>query len=336
MDVAPVKKRENTSLFPFVLFVFAVGALLFLCLQPPSFLPFVSGLNNTPSPNYENVTVWTRINVTNAKPEIFPVVINEGLPLLPNITLRGGGIRNVLCNATIRDWNGMDDNITVNGSLYFAVAGYNASDDNNTHYTNASCINVTPAYGQNGIYKNYTCGFDTLYYANAGVWNCTLAAYDIKDGKNYTVYGSNRTNFDRLFSLNVTDGIDYGDVAVGEFSNTAIANITNFGNSAINITVQGYGGVLNDGNAFVCNTSLSVFNISVGNEAFTINITNQNFTEKTALNGNLQNITNLTMPKQTDPSVQIINSTAWQVYIPVSINPNGVCTGNVIFAARQG
>ena len=328
------KQERRSHALWLVFIVLALAIALDLSSNQP-LIPLALGLNNTPTGNYENVTVWTRVNITNSKPEFLGIRINDNVPGV-NATLNAGGLRTIFCNSTVRDWNGMNGNITINGTLYAnGTSSYIAADDNNTHYTNTSCFNVSGAFGQNGVYMNYTCAFDVYYYANVGTWNCTMNALDAKDGKNYSVLASNATYFSPLYALNVSDGIDYGEIAVGEYSNNTYANVTNFGNVNINISVQGYGAALNDGWAFICNNSVSSYNISIGNEAFGLNVTS-NFTQKNALTGAIQNVTNLTMPKQNVSGVQVINTTTWQVFIPPSINPNGECTGNVVFIAKAG
>ena len=127
--------------------------------------------------------------------------------------------------------------------------------------------------------------------------------------------------------MNVTDGIDYGNVAVEEYSGNVTANVTNFGNMRINVTVQGYGARLNDGLAMNCSLG---GNITVGNERFSLE--DVDWASKIALTSASQQLPNLTMPKQND-SNQVINSTYWQIYIDSLNNPGGNCTGYVIFTA---
>ncbi|MFH1174193.1 MAG: hypothetical protein V1725_03615 [archaeon] len=295
--------------------------------------------DNVVGSNYKNVTVHTTVNVTSAQPEIMRIIVDENItPYITNITLNAGLTRQVLCNVTVRDWNGIDDNITLNASFFYSV---NTSvfdpDLNSSHYTNTSCPLVAGPYGQNNVYANYTCTFDVYYFANNGTWNCTAFVLDTRGDytgqQNYTVNKSNSTIVDKLFALNVTDGIDYGQMGVGEYSGNITSNVTNFGNVPINLTVQGYGNVRGDNLAFVCNSSVSAWNISVQYEAVSIN-ESANFTEKMALNGTVQKLANLTIPRPTDENQTITNVTYWQVYLPTTINPYGVCNGWVIFSAE--
>jgi len=284
--------------------------------------PQISKAANTPGPNYKNVTVWTHVNITNSKPEVLQVIITQDTNFsLRNITLNAGLTRNVICNATVRDWNGYTDIYNINATLWDVRTSYNnATDNNNTHYTNYNCTNT----GNGANYTvNYICNFSVLYYANNGTWSCNVTAVDTY---NKTGYLGNTTVIYPLYALNVTDGIDYGNVAVEDTSLEKTANVTNFGNMPINLTLEGYGVRQGDGLAMNCSLN---GNITVDNERFAIS--SGAFGTKTALSSSAQTVNSFTIPKQTLPATQIINATYWQLYIPP--NPAGNCTGFVIFTA---
>jgi|GEM_PF-6890620 len=73
-----------------------IGSLLILT-------PFSSSY--THGPNYENVTIDTTVNVTESKPVIMSIIIQDAAA---SITLNAGGNITVYCNVTIRDYNGGD------------------------------------------------------------------------------------------------------------------------------------------------------------------------------------------------------------------------------------
>ena len=298
--------------------------ILFMALFLASFLLiFPSTSANIVGGNYKNITVWTHVNITNAKPEIIALIVyQETTPSVKNITLSGGSGRIVTCNATIRDWNGYNDIVAVNATLYYApTANHTDPDNNNTHYSNLSCSNT----GNGANYTvNWVCGFNVYYYANNGTWNCNVTA---KDNQSKTNWRQNSTYIYSLYALNVTDGIDYGNAAVEEYTQNTTANITNFGNMAINITIEGYGAVRNDGLAMNCSLG---GNISISNEKYAL--IDVDYATKTALTGSSQLIPGLTMPKQTD-STQIINTTYWELYVSSNNVPGGNCSGNVLFTA---
>lgn len=276
---------------------------------------------NTVGGNYKNVTVQTRVNITNSKPTITEVVIYQETNISQkNITLNGGSLRLVTCNTTVRDYNGYADITNVNATLYHTTSNSSASDNNNTHYTNTSCTLTSG----NGYFGVYNCGFNVVYYALNGTWTCNATAIDTY---NKTSSLTNTTIIYPLYALNVTDGIDYGNVAVEDYSQKVNANITNFGNMAINISVEGYGVTRGDGLAMNCSLS---GNITVENQKFALSeLTNYNV--MTALSSSAQHIPGLTIPKQNDTELKI-NNTYWQLYIPP--NPAGNCTGYVIFQAE--
>ena len=283
----------------------------------------ISWAANANGPNNKNVTVWTHVNITNAKPEVLQVLVyQETNASAKNITLSAGSIRLVTCNATVRDWNGYSDIVLVNATLWDALnSTINSSNNNNSHYTNTNCSN----YG-NGVNftVNYICNFSVYYYANNGTWNCNVTAYDTYN-KSGTL--GNNTLLYSLYALNVTDGIDYGSVAVEDTSSEMTANVTNFGNMPINLTLEGYGVRQGDGLAMNCSIN---GNITVDNERFAV--ASGVWGAKTALTSSQQLAQGLTIVKQTSSNTPIVNSTYWQLYIPP--NPAGNSTCYVIFTAQ--
>ena len=309
--------KKTTKAFASIAFLLLMIAAIFII--PMGVAPNVVG------PNYKNVTVWTSVNITHSKPEILNMTIYEAQNISNrNITITSGGTKRIYCNASVRDWDGYNDITYVNASIwYIPGSSYNATDDNNTHYTNVSCY----YNASTGTFTGwYVCSFDVLYYANNGTWNCNVTA---QNSWNYTGFGNSTTIFYPVYALNVTDGIDYGGVAVYDYSNETAANVTNLGNMAINITVEGYGAKRNDGLAMNCSLN---GNITVDNERFSIanGTAWASKTNLTSVSGGVL-MSGLTMPKQTIAGTYVTNSTYWQLYIPP--NPAGNCTGYVIFTA---
>jgi hypothetical protein len=293
-------------------------ALIVVFTTPLGMAPNIIG------PNYKNVTVWTHANITNSKPEVLNVTIYEAMNSSNrNITVISGYTRTVFCNASVRDWNGFGDIVYVNASLWHrSTSTYDSADDNNTHYTNFSCT----TNASSGAYTGwYVCSFDVLYYSNNGTWWCNVT---VMDTVNKTGWNNGTVNFLPVYALNVTDGIDYGDVAVEDYTAPdKSANVTNLGNMAINVTVQGYGARLGDGLAMNCSLN---GNISVANERFAL-VDGVAYGSKTALANTPVLMPGLTMPKQTVPGNYIVNNTFWQLYVPP--NPAGNCTGYIVFTA---
>lgn len=278
-------------------------------------------VDNARSYNFEYINVTTHVNVTHAYPFIDEIIIDQ------DILLFAGTTKTINCNVTVVDWNGYNDIVGVNATLWDDDATtMGAADNYNNHYTNESC-NRTSA---NGYSANYTCSFSVWYYANpSNNWLCNSTVIDTL---NYTGWGYNTTNVTEYFALNVTPVIDFGDMTLSEISNNFTANITNIGNSRINISVKGYGGfdpVAGDGLAMICNAG----NITIDNEKFSSNSAD-NFAAKTSLASSLQNITGVSIPKRV--TISTWNSTYWQLYTNPTNTPFGVCNGTIEFNAFSG
>ncbi len=260
--------------------------------------------------NYEYVNVTSTVNVTNAYPIITRTVVD------PNILLNAGTTKTIFCNASMYDWNGYADIITVNATFFDNNTNTSSSpDNNNSHYTNTSC---TRTQG-NSFYANYTCSFDVWYYANnASQWLCNITAID---AFNFTDSENNITTIQPYYALNVTPLIDYGNLAVGDISENKTANITNFGNRNINITVNG--------TDMICDVAGQ---IPVQYQKFSANTTSD-YSSKTALSTSLQNINQLVVPKRL--TTLDWNITYWQVQVPAIENPFGRCNGTIVFTAMM-
>jgi hypothetical protein len=255
-----------------------------------SFSFYVSTEAYTIGPNYRNITVDTTANITNALPEILTIVMEDP------VTLTAGFTKDVECNVTLRDYNGGDTIDTVNATFFHSSSTLESANDNNTHYTNLSCSQTAVS----GFYSNYTCSAPFYYYAEPNSWNCTVFVNDTA----------------------------YGELAILDTSPNMTANVTNFGNVPINVSVYGYGNVTGDGLAMDCEQG----NISIDNERYSADITDT-WATKAQLSGSATQIPTLTVSKQTVPAVPIINITYWQLYVPP--NPFGVCNGTVVFQAES-
>jgi len=269
-------------------------------------------------PNNRNVSVDTWVNITGSIPIIQKVLI--GNP----ITLGAGAEKIISCNVSIQDYNGYDDVDTVNATLFRTTVSLTAPDNNNTHYTNTSCAEIAGQASGNNV--NYTCTFGVWYYAQNGTWNCTAV---VNDSINLNSTLSNLTNISALFALNVTEQINYGQLAMGDTSGKIRANVSNLGNTPINVTVEGYGTTIGDGIGMVC----EVGTLSLGLQHFAQNNTAA-YAAMQALTGAQQMILNFTVPKATNNNGSL-NDTYWQLYLDPLENAFGVCNGTVIFQAEQ-
>jgi hypothetical protein len=213
-------KKIPTSILIIILF------LLYLYTLFPSVLSW------GPGPNYVNYSVRTTVNVTQAYPEIINVTCNSG----QSITLNAGTTRNTFCLVQIRDYNGGNTIINVNETFYYYLNQSSDPNDNNTHYTNSTCT----ANSTSGYYTNWTCAVDLLYYSNNGSWRANVT---VIDDNNMTTNDYRNATINALYALNVTDLIDFGNMAVGDTTQDppVQANVTNFGNRNINISLYGFG-----------------------------------------------------------------------------------------------
>ena len=278
-----------------------------------------------PGTNYRNYSVRATVNVTNSYPEIINISCNSGQP----ITLNAGTTKPVNCTVQIRDYSGWNDVNYVNGTFHYNLNYSTDPDNNNVHYTNYSCSQAS----NDGLYLvNWTCSFDVWYYAINGSWrmNATVNdSYSAKDNDARTA------NISALLALNVTDLIDYGNLAVTETSPTAIqANVTNFGNVPINVSVYGFGGeaeAAGAGLAMICQQR----NITISNERYGLSSATAYDLMTPLTNAPGIIIPSLTIQKQTLPAVYVVNSTYWRLHVNVSTNPFGICNGTVVFSAES-
>jgi len=276
-----------------------------------------------PSSTYENVSVRTTVNVTQAYPEILNITCNNGA----DVTLNAGTTFTLICLVEIRDYNGGNTINSTNGTFYYYLNDSSDPDDNNTHYTNSSCTENST----NGYYTNWTCAFDLLYYANNGTWEANIT---VKDDYNMTANNYTNVTINPLYALNVTNVIDFGNMAVGDTTSTPVpsANITNFGNKDINVSVYGFGGedeATGAGLAMIC----EIRNITLPNERYDLSSATV-YDSMTPITGAATYIAGLTIPQQTNDSKQEINSTYWRLHVNITTNPFGQCNGTVVFATE--
>jgi len=308
-----------------VLEIFIFFMLIFSVLLP-SFGRVLAGVGEN------NVTVQTLLEVGNVYPEILSVVINDGqaIDLVPN------GTANVSVFAVIRDYNGENDIELANATFFDNTVGYGNSDDNNNHYTNASCA-LDTGYGD-GFEVGANCSFTVWYYANNETWNATV---EVTDNRSWTDIESNTTTMNVLLAFVLPDTINYGQVNATEVSLQRIANVTNAGNVLVNLSLSGYAYTVGDGWAMNCSVG-NVQNISIGYEQY--NLTDSNTSVLTLAEYDLihKNLTSdpvvngFDLFQRQNDTVQYVddtNSTYWRIYVPIGVAGN--CTGNIVFGAVQ-
>ena len=237
-----LKIQKKTIIFLIVLEL-ALFAIFFSFLPKGVFAGY--GTNN--------VTVITNLTVGNVFPEMSNMSIEDNasnLVLSPNIS------KTIYCWGLATDYNGWDDVKFASGVFFDnASSTYISGDDNNLHYTNSSCT-IT----QEGTYTDWiNCSFDIWYYANPGIWICTI---NVSDSYGKQGAGNDTINISTLLALGLPDFIYYGLVNATEVSGENFSNVSNYGNVKINLSLSGYGFTENDGNAMNCTIGASK-NISV-------------------------------------------------------------------------
>jgi hypothetical protein len=276
-----------------------------------------------PGANYRNVSVRTTVNVTQAYPEILNISCNQTA-----LTLNAGTTKQQTCIVQIRDYNGGDTINNTNMTFYFYQNLSSDSDDNNTHYTNVTCTEGTP----DGYLVNWTCSIDFWYYAINGSWRANAT---VKDDYNLTDNGYTNFSISPLYALNVTNLINFGDMAVSDTTGDGDlkqANVTNLGNMIINVSLYAYGGeneITGAGYAMIC----SVRNITLPNERYSISSADS-YASMSPVTGAPVLIPSFSVAKQTVPTDYMINATYWALHVNATTNPFGECNGTVVFNAE--
>jgi len=281
-----------------------------------------------------NATVITSMSIANTAPDVTNVSLDDPITLVPNSTIL------VTCMAVVEDFDSDTDIVAVNATLYDPLSSFALdTDDNNHHYTNSSCTFET-SYGTFNGYDDDSyralanCSFELWYYANAGSWVCNVSAFDTSSSLGIN---TDTGTVSQLLALGLPDTLDYGLVNATDISVENMTNITNYGNVAVNLSLEGYGVTVGDGLAMNC-TLGSIGTISIEHEKY--NLTASNTSVLTL--GQADSIyTNLT----TNPTIRFFNLTwrsndsvndvwkpaYWRMYVPLGVAGN--CTGNIIFGA---
>lgn len=295
----------------------------FVFLGVVSLGPVTTAANNT--------SVKTYVNVTNTEPQVAAIVISPS----PSVDLNPGNITTVTCNASVWDYNGWNDVAVLNGTFFNSQLSYDyaSPDDNNTHYTNASCGACTQldAFATNA---SCICSFAVRYYANNGTWTCNVTVRDnniwlpTDTPLNFSAFGAGNTNINPLIALDLPGSINFGNLTVTQTSTPKTINITNFGNRDMNISLYGFGGE-NTTSGHNLSMVCPLGNISIERERYDFD-TNPTYANMRLINSSpqttgisIQKLINISDPKNTT------NSTYWKLSVPLSVG--GMCNGTLVF-----
>jgi hypothetical protein len=295
-------------------------SLVFFIFYLYTSIPSVASWGN--GSNYRNYSVRATVNVTSAYPEILNITCNN----VTSLTLTAGSTREVSCLVQARSYNGGNTINYVNATFYHSSNQSSDPENNNSHYTNSSCVNGTAS----GYYVNWTCNFNLWYYANNGTWRINST---INDSNGVTAFRSFNVTVAALLAVNVTNVIDFGQLAITQTSAAVPANVTNFGNVPVNVSVYGFGGndsVIGANLAMLCEAR----NISLSNERYSLD-SGAAYEAMTLLTSSSTMIQGIKLDKQTDPGALIINTTYWMIHVNETNNPFGVCNGTIVFSAEN-
>ena len=334
--ILKIRKRMLTS----IVLVTVVAALLYSIFYLFLGLLYVEPLKAAPS--WVNDTLIVKVNVTNYAPKVVGVVVDDSTPSpADEINLVSGSVRRVFCNGTVVDWNGKDDIVAVNATLYYNKNKSTSQNDMNEHYSNRSCALVR-SYIYN---ETYTCGFNVWFFANNGTWYCNMSAWDnaTADFRHMQAFNSSidLVKVNPLYGLEVPPLINFGELALNAESNPhKVVNVTNTGNMKIDLNLWGYGGT-KDYRVEPVENNLSMKctmgNISIRNLRFDTNQSVDPWTSMTNLSGQRFNpkVVNFNLAQRRSETTNSTNNTYWKIKIP-QYTAKGQCNGTVVFVATVG
>jgi len=300
-----------------------------------------NGSNYISFESYVNVSVTgagfdAMKNLTlNSPPVINEIIIDDDFTVpFGEIDLIPATTKEVICEGVIYEYDGNESLVNASAEFFDSSDSfYGDSDDKNFHYTNNSCILNLGYGGNNEAYFN--CSFQIEYYANSGLWNCTLKTYD---NMSISSEETNNTNINTLLALSIPSPIDFGIINASVVGNEFEINVTNVGNSMINLSLSSY--AVSEGDGFAMNCSLGNKNISTDYEKYNLTASNSGpltLPEFESLYTNSSSNPNVRKfdlnHRQDDITNDAFNSTYWRVYVPPGVA--GTCSGNIVFGAVQ-
>lgn len=300
-------------------------ALVLLCL----FIALLGSISllSTDTFGANNATTITRVLITNTAPTLSNLIVEPS-----SIDLIPGSITTINCTGNFYDSNGWDDIGRINATFYDITYGPGTTQDFNFRYINNSCGNATTACTQlSATNSSCTCKFNIRYFANNGSWICNMTIAD--------EFGLSSTDNSSFAAINPTIGIsapseiDYGNLSITETSAQKSANLSNYGNVQINISLRGYGGTDPDNQN---NLSMICDGGSISNtyERYSV-ISGTAFDSMYNISNETVQIPNFNLPVRTNDTNygSDRNTTYWRIYIPSTVS--GYCNGTLEFYAVQ-
>ena len=173
------------------------------------------------------------VDITNTAPQVFNVrCFNSGtddqLTTASKLSLLGGDVKTIYCNATVFESNGLGDLLSFYGSVHEDIAtnGDLCAEDDRWCYQNNTCENNTLI---NTTAEEVRCTYMLWFNADnttvTGNWTGNITVKDSATSPN-VAFGNigNRTNFsvDTLLALGVQSTLSFGTKSAG-------INMTNLG-----------------------------------------------------------------------------------------------------------
>jgi len=233
-----------------------------------------------------------------------------------DIILTTGSSKQITCNATVIDSDGVE-NLTATAVFYDkTTANANSADDNNNHYSDLNC-----SAAGSGNQSQISCSFSLMYYANAGdQWICNMT---VSDGSDNACNSSTNLTVEELTAFDITNisyiGVSGTEIDPGNLSAISQMNITNLGNTDFTVELSGTDLVCVQGKIFTENQR---YNETPG---FDWNTAQELRTDVKVLH-------NFIVPRQQDDSTMSIQSLYWRIQAPID-GAGGLCAGSITINA---
>ncbi len=177
-----------------------------------------------------------QVSVNNVAPTVSGVTLFNSVDADAAINLAAGATVLVRVNGTINDDNGGTDITSATGTLFHSTSATGDPDDENIHYSNASCTLGAPA----GNTRVATCRFVMNYMALDGTWTARIVGIDAGA---LNGAGTDTNTVNTLAALDVINAsINFGSMALNATTSNALGmSIRNLGNIQIDSQFSGTG-----------------------------------------------------------------------------------------------
>ncbi len=194
---------------------------------------------------------------TNMKPDASNANMESGAA---SINLTSGTTKSITGTVDVTDEDSCQDIDTVNARFYRTSLGYAGSADNNNRYIITCTVQAGTCTGAEDTTASYNCNYDIQYYAegtdpasqnSADDWSYEARPVDEVGEGDYSI---DTTEINSLVSIATTSFIDFGLLQLGTNtgSTNQIIEVTNIGNTRVDILLSAYAVTEQDGNSLSC------------------------------------------------------------------------------------